>query len=112
MGRRSRTVAGASSQRAPRCPYWRGLTLNGLARACGLSIRHFTRAFRQSTGMAPYQWLQYRRVEKAKQLLEASSAPLSAIALDCGFADQSHFTRTFSRVVGVTPRTWRHTKRE
>jgi AraC family transcriptional regulator len=89
-----------------------GLTLNALARSCDLSIRHFTRAFRQSTGMAPYQWLQYQRMEKAKQLLETSSAPLSAIALDCGFADQSHFTRTFSRVVGVTPRTWRRTKRE
>jgi transcriptional regulator GlxA family with amidase domain len=89
-----------------------GITLDALARSCGLSIRHLTRAFRQSTGMAPYQWLQYRRMEKAKQLLETSSASLSAIALDCGFADQSHFTRIFSRVVGVTPRTWRRTKRE
>jgi AraC family transcriptional regulator len=53
-------------------------------------------------GMAPYQWLQHRRMEKAKQLLEKSSAALSEIALDCGFADQSHFTRTFSRVAGVT----------
>jgi AraC-like DNA-binding protein len=89
-----------------------GVTLDILARSCGLSVRHFTRAFRQSTGMAPYQWLQYRRMEKAKQLLEASSAPLSTIALDCGFADQSHFTRTFARLVGVTPRIWRRTKRE
>ncbi|MBA1155802.1 helix-turn-helix domain-containing protein [Microvirga mediterraneensis] len=89
-----------------------GITLDTLARSCGLSVRHFTRAFRQSTGMAPYQWLQYRRMEKAKQLLEESSAPLSTIALDCGFADQSHFTRTFSRVVGVTPGTWRRLQRE
>jgi AraC family transcriptional regulator len=86
-----------------------GITLDVLARACELSIRHFTRAFRQSTGIAPHQWLQYRRMEKAKQLLEKSSDSLSSIALDCGFADQSHFIRTFSRVVGVT---WRHTKRE
>jgi AraC family transcriptional regulator len=89
-----------------------GITLNALARSCELSTRHFTRAFRQSTGMAPYQWLQYRRMEKAKQLLEKSSASLSAIALDCGFADQSHLTRTFSRVAGVTPGAWRRTKRE
>src|SRR5436189_6380743 len=53
-----------------------GITLNALARFCELSTRHFTRAFRQSTGVAPYQWLQYRRVEKAKNLLEKSSAPL------------------------------------
>nr|WP_244568030.1 AraC family transcriptional regulator [Bradyrhizobium erythrophlei] len=89
-----------------------GITLNVLARACELSNRHFTRAFRQSTGMAPHQWLQYRRTEKAKHLLDKSSASLSSIALDCGFADQSHFTRTFSRVVGVPPGTWRRTKRE
>jgi transcriptional regulator GlxA family with amidase domain len=89
-----------------------GITLNVLARACGLSTRHFTRAFRQSIGGAPYQWLQYRRTEKAKQLLEKSSASLSDIALDCGFADQSHFTRTFSRVAGATPKTWRRSKRE
>jgi AraC family transcriptional regulator len=87
------------------------ITLNDLARACELSIRHFTRAFRQSTGMAPYQWLQYRRTEKAKQLLERSSASLSAIALDCGFADQSHLTRAFSRAVGVPPGTWRRARR-
>ncbi len=89
-----------------------GVTLDLLARACELSNRHFTRAFRQSTGMAAHQWLQYRRMEKAKQLLEKSSGSLSTIALDCGFADQSHFTRTFSRVVGVTPGTWRRRKRE
>jgi AraC family transcriptional regulator len=89
-----------------------GITLNVLARACELSNRHFTRAFRQSTGMAAHQWLQNRRIEKAKQLLEESSASLSSIALDCGFADQSHLTRTFSRVVGSTPGTWRRAKRE
>ena len=89
-----------------------GITLNALARSCELSTRHFTRAFRQSTGVAPYQWLQYRRVEKAKNLLEKSSAPLSNVAFDCGFADQSHFTRTFSRAAGLSPGKWRRMKRE
>lgn len=88
-----------------------GLTLNTLAHAVDLSTRQFARAFRQSTGMAPYQWLQYRRVEKAKHLLQASETPLSDIALELGFADQSHFTRTFARAAGITPRTWRRTKR-
>ncbi len=89
-----------------------GITLDVLAQACGLSSRHFTRAFRQSTGLAPYQWLQYQRIEKAKQLLERSTASLSTIALDCGFSDQSHFTRAFSRIVGVTPGAWQRMKRE
>lgn len=89
-----------------------GITLDALAAACELSIRQFTRAFRRSAGMAPYQWLQQRRMEKAKQLLEKSAVSLSGIALDCGFADQSHFTRTFSRAVGVTPGAWRRTRRD
>lgn len=87
----------------------RGLTLEALAHSCDLSKRHFTRAFRQSTGMAPHQWLQYRRIEKAKQLLAKAALSLSDIALECGFVDESHFTRAFSRAVGVTPRTWRRT---
>lgn len=87
-----------------------GLTLEVLANACSLSKRHFTRAFRQSTGMAPHQWLQHRRIDRAKQFLAKPAASLSDIALECGFSDQSHFTKAFARVVGVTPRRWRRTK--
>lgn len=87
-----------------------GLTLDTLAHSCGLSKRHFTRAFRQSTGMAPHQWLQDRRIDRARQLLARSAISLSDIAFECGYADQSHFTRAFARAVGVTPRIWRRTK--
>lgn len=90
----------------------RGLTLETLAQACSLSKRHFTRAFHQSTGMAPHQWLQQRRIDRAKQLLTMPAAALSDVALECGFADQSHFGRVFSRVVGVSPREWRRTRIE
>ena len=79
------------------------ILLTDLARACNLSVRHFTRAFRQTTGMAPHQWLVQRRIEKAKDLLSHTVQPLSVVAADCGFADQSHFTCVFTRAVGVTP---------
>ena len=78
-----------------------------LATQCNLSVRHFTRAFRQTTGMAPHQWLVRRRIEKAKDLLSRTVQPLSAVAADCGFADQSHFTGVFTRAVGATPAEWR-----
>jgi AraC family transcriptional regulator len=81
--------------------------LTDLATGCNMSIRHFTRAFRQTTGLAPHQWLVQRRIEKAKGLLSRTVQPLSAVAADCGFADQSHFTGVFTRVVGVTPAEWR-----
>ena len=85
------------------------VTLKSLADACGLSIDHFTRAFRTSTGLAPSQWLMRRRVEAAKDLLRRRRDPLREIALACGFSDQSHFTRVFTRIVGSSPGAWQRT---
>jgi AraC-like DNA-binding protein len=81
--------------------------LKGLAQECGLSVSHFSRAFRHSTGVAPHQWLLERRVDVAKPLLRNRQVPLSEVALVCGFSDQSHFTRVFTRLVGRSPGTWR-----
>jgi len=82
-----------------------------LARACGLSTNYFSRAFRQSTGIPPHRWLLQRRVDKAKQLLRGSNVSLAEIAVDCGFADQSHLTRVFTRAVGISPGQWRRAHR-
>ena len=79
-----------------------------LATACRLSRRHFSRAFRQSTGMSPHQWLLRHRVEKAKQLLRDPKISLASVAIAAGFASQSHFTRVFTRIVGFSPGRWRH----
>jgi AraC family transcriptional regulator len=81
--------------------------LHEVARACGLSVSHFSRAFRRSTGASPHAWLLQMRVEAAKAMLRRREAPLSSIALACGFADQSHFTRVFTRRVGLSPGAWR-----
>jgi transcriptional regulator GlxA family with amidase domain len=87
------------------------VALEDLARECGLSIRHFTRAFRGSMGVSANTWLRNFKVEKAKALLVNSPRVLADIALDCGFADQSHFTRIFQRVAGVSPGAWRRLNR-
>jgi AraC family transcriptional regulator len=78
-----------------------------IAEACGLSVSHFSRAFRKSTGLAPHAWLQQARVEHAMTLLRQRGQSLSEIALVCGFVDQSHFTRVFVQRVGLTPGSWR-----
>lgn len=88
-----------------------GITLADLAKACELSIRHFTRAFRGSTGLSPHGWLLQLRIEKAKSLLTNSRRMLADIALECGFADQSHFTRAFQRAVGLSPGAWQRLHR-
>ncbi|AKU97908.1 Transcriptional regulator, AraC family [Labilithrix luteola] len=84
-----------------------GITLAELAETCGLSIRHFARAFQQSTGVPPHRWLIERRLEKARDMLVGSRLSLQEIAAACGFADQSHFTRTFTRATGSSPGTFR-----
>jgi AraC-like DNA-binding protein len=83
------------------------LSLADLANDCGVSASHFSRAFRQSTGLSPHQWLLRHRVKLAKALLRDRTLSLSDVALSCGFADQSHFNRVFSRLVGISPGAWR-----
>jgi AraC family transcriptional regulator len=83
------------------------LSLERLATECDLSVRHFTRAFRLSTGVSPHRYLLGLRLEKARQLLADPAVPLQEVAMSCGFADQSHFTRVFSAVEQVSPGMWR-----
>jgi AraC-like DNA-binding protein len=83
------------------------MPLSRVAAECGLSVRHFARAFRYSTGVPPHRWLLKHRVERATELMNDRALPLADIAISCGFADQSHFTRVFTALVGVTPNAWR-----
>jgi AraC family transcriptional regulator len=83
------------------------LSLQQIAAEFDLSISHFSRAFRISTGLPPHRWLLRQRVETAKQLMTVRDLPLSEIAISAGFANQSHFTRVFSAAVGVSPAAWR-----
>jgi AraC-like DNA-binding protein len=83
------------------------LSLQQIAAEFDLSVSHFSRAFRTSTGLPPHQWLLRQRVKAAKQLMSVRGLPLSEIAISAGFANQSHFTRVFSAAVGVSPAAWR-----
>jgi len=82
-------------------------TLEQIAAEFDLSVSHFSRAFRVSTGLPPHQWLLRQRVKAAKQLMTVRDLSLSEIAISAGFANQSHFTRVFSAVVGASPAAWR-----
>jgi AraC family transcriptional regulator len=83
------------------------VALEEVARDCHLSVSYFSRAFRQSMGTAPHQWLLAHRVEVAKEKLRDERLSLLDVALACGFADQSHLTRVFTRIVGISPGAWR-----
>ena len=79
------------------------LTIEMLAREVGLSAAHFARAFKETLGRAPHQYLLAQRLERARRLLESTALTLSDIAQRTGFADQAHFTRLFKRAFGTTP---------
>ena len=79
------------------------LTVEMLSREVGLSVAHFARAFKETMGRAPHQYLLALRLERARRLLETTETSLSDIAQRAGFADQAHFTRLFKRAFGTTP---------
>ncbi len=83
------------------------ISLDDLAELTGLTCKHFSRAFKQSTGLPPHQYVISQRIEAAKRCLANATASLAEIALACGFTDQSQFTATFRQAVGVPPGAWR-----
>jgi PAS domain S-box-containing protein len=78
-----------------------------LSELSGMSPRKIQRIFRAKLNTTPRDLLMKARVLKACDLLRLTERPLSAIAVDCGFYDQSSFTRHFKRHIGMTPRKYR-----
>ena len=87
-------------------------TLEQMAAVARLSPYHFARQFKRATGLPPHQYIILRRVERAKQLLQArTNLSLAEVAACAGFSDQSQFCQHFRRVVGVTPGQFRKSAR-
>jgi len=87
------------------------VTLAELAELTGLSQWHFSRAFKGSTGMAPYRWQLDARIRRAQALLLDTPASLEQVAEATGFADAVHFGRTVRKLTGMTPAAWRRLRR-
>ncbi|WP_176060760.1 AraC family transcriptional regulator [Paraburkholderia sp. BCC1876] len=80
------------------------LTLGDLAALAELSVPHFKVLFRETLGMPVHQYVVQRRVERARSLLLHGKLSASQIALETGFAHQSHMAHWMVRLLGVTPR--------
>lgn len=85
----------------------RPLHLRDLAARAGLSVYHFARAFRTTSGVTPRAFIEARRVERAKHLIEGSTRSLADIAVAVGFGSQSRLTVAFRRQTGSTPARFR-----
>ncbi len=79
------------------------LKLDVLAAACGRSVYHFCRIFKQVTGQTAVEYLNEYRVNKAELLLCSTELPVSDIAAAVGFSDNGYFTRCFRKIKGMTP---------
>ena len=78
-----------------------------VARACGVSAGHLSRAFRRETGTSLHNFHVLLALHRAKALLRQHVSAAEA-ALDAGFYDQAHLNREFVRTFGMTPATFRH----
>lgn len=81
----------------------RSIGLTEMASLVGLSTRHFIRAFSESTGDTPHQYVIGRRIERAKCLLVSEKYSLTEIGLAVGFSHSQHFTTKFKKHTGVCP---------
>lgn len=83
------------------------ISVEMLAELVELSPFHFSRVFKQATGMSPLQFVTRERIARAQQLIRETSRSLIEIALEIGYTSPSHFAQVFRRVVGVTPTEFR-----
>jgi AraC family transcriptional regulator len=82
----------------------REISLREIAGVAGLSVSHFKVLFREAIGLPAHQYVIRRRVERAKALLGDDNLPISQIALETGFAHQSHLAYHMRRLTGHSPR--------
>jgi AraC family transcriptional regulator len=78
-----------------------------LSAAVGMNHHHFSRMFKRSTGLAPYQYQSNIRLERAKQLLAEGRSPIIEIAFETGYSNPSQFSTFFRKRTGVSPSDFR-----
>lgn len=83
------------------------LELEELASLAGMPPLRFLRSFTHATGRTPHAYITERRLQRARALLRATDTPLATIALDCGFAHQSHLGAVFKSRLGLSPQQYR-----
>jgi AraC family transcriptional regulator len=88
------------------------IRVRDLSRILHMSLHHFARMFRYTTGTPPHVYITLKRIERARLLLRDSDLPLVQVAASVGFQTQGHFTAVFHRHAGATPRVFRLDSRQ
>lgn len=84
--------------------YREQITLEEMAKQCGMNRNYFCRAFKEYTKKTPIEYLNYYRIESACEQIVGTEEKLLDIAISCGFNDYSYFIKVFKSQKGVTPR--------
>jgi transcriptional regulator GlxA family with amidase domain len=87
------------------------LTLRVLAARASMSVRTFTRRFRDETGLSPTQWLLQRRIDRARRLLETTDLGIDQIARQAGLGTAASLRQHLQTSIGVAPSAYRRTFR-
>lgn len=87
------------------------LTLADLAEHARMSVRTFTRRFREETGVSPLRWLAGQRIALARQLLESTDASVDRVAAEAGFGTPASLRQHLRAAIGVAPLAYRRTFR-
>ncbi|MDB5040814.1 MAG: transcriptional regulator, AraC family [Candidatus Eremiobacteraeota bacterium] len=85
----------------------RDIGLTELASLVGLSVTHFSHAFKAKYGVSPYRYIVRRRLKRAGTLLRTSDETIAAIAARVGFSTQSRFSGAFAKFTGSVPSAYR-----
>lgn len=89
----------------------RPMALRELAVRESMSVRTFTRRFREEVGVSPLRWLTQQRIERARRLLEQTDLPVERIAADAGFGTAASLRQLLHGALGVSPSVYRNTFR-
>lgn len=82
-----------------------------LARQEAMSVRTFTRRFREESGVSPGEWIVGQRVERARRLLEKTDLPMEQVARETGFGTAQSLRKHVQAALGVSPTAYRRTFR-
>lgn len=85
----------------------RRLFVDEVAQHVHLSVRHLARLIQSYTGVAPAEYIERARVDRARHLLRTSTLAIKEVARESGYADVHHFTRVFTRCCGLPPGEYR-----
>ncbi|MEU7583844.1 helix-turn-helix domain-containing protein [Streptomyces sp. NPDC041068] len=88
------------------------LQLRDMAEQEAMSVRTFTRRFREEVGISPGQWLTQQRVERARHLLESTALTVDQVAREAGFGTAQSMRQHLQAALGVTPTAYRRTFRD